>query len=244
MKKTITSKEIANMIDYALLKPQLTDEDIRKGVNLALKYNAGCIFVRPTDLDLAYEMTKDTKSNLATVIGFPHGDHSTAAKVADSMVCLEKGCDELDMVINIGKLKSGDLDFVYEDMKFVCDVIHAQGKICKVILETCYLTDEEVVTACKLAAKAGLDFVKTSTGFGNAGAKVHHLKIMSANISDTMEVKASGGIRNLDQLLSAVAAGATRIGASAIKEIVQKAELREKNGPILIEIKEDMGEGY
>lgn len=189
-------------------------------------------------------MTKNTQSKLATVIGFPHGDHSTKAKVTDSLVCLEKGCDELDMVINIGKLKSGDDKFVYEDMKAVCDVIHEQHKMCKVILETCYLTDDEIILACQLATKAGLDFVKTSTGFGSAGAKVNHLRLMTANISDSMEVKASGGIRNLDHLISAVAAGATRIGASAIKEIVEEAVLREKKGPIYIVIKEDMGEGY
>lgn len=250
MKKNITSKEIAQMIDYAILKPQITNEELTKSMDLAVKYGAGTIFVRPSDTKLAKKYLEGKNTKLASVVGFPHGTTLTSAKVAETKEMLDVGCDELDMVLNIAQLKSGNYNFVLEDIKAVNDKIHKAGKISKVILETCFLTDDEIIKACELCAEAKVDFVKTSTGFGSGGATIHALKIMRSTSPKSVNIKASGGIRTLAHALSAISVGATRLGTSAIKDIIENArEIENKNSNDLcyetdVTNINELGDGY
>ena len=189
----ITPHDIAKMLDHSTLQPFLTEEDIRKGCELAL----------------------------------------------------EEGCTELDMVINIGKMIAGDTLYVKNEIKLLADLAHAQGAILKVILETCYLTDEQKIECCKLAEAAGADFVKTSTGYGTKGCTIDDLKLMRASVSANVRVKGSGGIRDLDTVLSARAVGASRCGVSATAAIMAEAEKRFAEGTLL-EVTEltEMSGGY
>ncbi|MEX1376782.1 MAG: deoxyribose-phosphate aldolase [Eubacteriales bacterium] len=250
MKVKITSQEIAQMVDYAILKPQLTKDELTDLMDLAVKYGAGTIFVRPSDTPYAKEYLKDKNVRLASVVGFPHGTTLTSAKIAETKEMLEIGCDELDMVLNISQLKSGDYDAVYKDIQAVNELIHSKAKISKVILETCFLTDDEIKKACEICTKANVDFTKTSTGFGSNGATIHALKIMRANTPDTMGVKASGGIRTLEHALSAISVGVSRLGTSSIKEIVEKARKIENENPDNLYYETDtsnineLGDGY
>lgn len=227
MKIKISSTEIAQMIDYAILKPQVTNSKLTSCMDVATKYGAGTIFVRPSDVKYAKNYLKNKNAALASVVGFPHGTTITAAKIAETKELLNCGCDELDMVLNIAQLKSENYTFVYEDIKRVNNIIHNKNKISKVILEICFLTDDEIKKACEICTKVNVDFVKTSTGFGSGGATIHALKIMRVSTPKTIGVKASGGIRTLEHCLSAISVGCSRIGTSAIKEIVEKARKLE-----------------
>ena len=241
----ITPHDIAKMLDHSTLQPFLTAEDIRKGCELALKYDCASVCARPCDVPILAEMLKDSDVKVCTVIGFPHGSHETAIKVAEAKLALEEGCTELDMVINIGKLKHGDADYVENEIRQLAETAHAAGAILKVILETCYLTEEEKILACKLSTKAGADFVKTSTGYGSAGCTIEDLKLMRANTPETMRIKGSGGIRDLDTVLSARAVGASRCGVSATEKIMAEAEKRYAEGTLKeIDTLKEMGGGY
>ena len=198
----LTPKDIAAMLDHSTLQPWLTEDDIRRGCEVALKYQTASVCARPCDVPILSEMLKGSPVKVCTVIGFPHGAHQTAIKVAEAKHALAEGCEELDMVINIGKLKHGDADYVENEIRQLAETAHAAGAILKVILETCYLTEEEKILACKLSTKAGADFVKTSTGYGSAGCTIEDLKLMRANTPETMRIKGSGGIRDLDTVLS------------------------------------------
>lgn len=244
MPETLTSGQIAQMIDFALLKPDMSDQDIAGGIKTAILYGAGTVFVRPTDAEFAAEKLEGLPIKLASVVGFPYGFQPTCAKVTEALHLLDAGCQELDMVINIGQLKSGHLDFVKNDMAAVADVVHERGRIAKVIFENGYLTDAEKKAACRAAEAAGMDFVKTATGMGPGGATLSDLKLMRAASSSKVQVKAAGGIRSLDQLLSAVAVGATRIGTSAIIGIVTEARQRELSEPILVTETVPLGNKY
>ena len=226
----ITPHDIAKMLDHSTLQPFLTEEDIRKGCELALKYDCASVCARPCDVPILAEMLKGSDVKGCTVIGFPHGSHETAIKVAEAKLALEEGCTELDMVINIGKMIAGDTLYVKNEIKLLADLAHAHGAILKVILETCYLTDEQKITCCKLAEEAGADFVKTSTGYGSKGCTIDDLKLMRASVSAHIRVKGSGGIRDLDTVLSARAVGANRCGVSATAKIMEEAEKRYAEG--------------
>ena len=228
----LTPHDIAKMLDHSTLQPFLTDEEIRKGCELALQYDTASVCARPADMPIVAEMLKGSDVKVCTVIGFPHGAHRTAVKVAEAKQALADGCTELDMVINIGKLLGGDNDFVRDEIRQLADVCHASGAILKVILETCFLSDEQKVTACRLSEEAGADFVKTSTGYGTKGCTIADLKLMRASVSPRVQVKGSGGIRDLDTVLSARAAGATRCGVSATAKIMAEAEARYANGTL------------
>lgn len=229
----ITPHDIAKMLDHSTLQPYLTEEDIRKGCELALKYDCASVCARPCDVPILAEMLKGSDVKVCTVIGFPHGSHETAIKVAESKLALEEGCQELDMVLNIGKLLHGDLDYVKNEIKQIADLAHANGAIVKVILETCYLNDEQKKTACRLSEEAGADFVKTSTGYGSKGCTIDDLKLMRASVSDHVRVKGSGGIRDLDTVLSARAVGASRCGVSATAKIMEEAVARYAAGTLV-----------
>ena len=229
---SLTPKDIAAMLDHSTLQPWLTEADIRHGCEIALKYRTASVCARPGDVPVLAEMLRGSPVKVCTVIGFPHGAHETAVKVAEAELAIREGCQELDMVINIGRLKGGDTEYVEGEIRQIADVAHRGGAILKVILETCYLTDEEKVTACRLSERAGADFVKTSTGYGSAGCTMEDLKLMRASVSEAVRIKGSGGIRDLDTVLSARAAGADRCGVSATEKIMAEAEERYRNGTL------------
>ena len=218
--------EIARMLDHSMLQPWLTEEDIRKGCAIAVKYHTAAVCARPCDMKLVAQLLKGTGIAPCTVIGFPHGAHLTAVKVYEAEQALLDGCTELDMVINIGRMKAGDDAYVEADIRAVAEAAHRGGAILKVIIETCFLTDEEKVKACQLAEKAGADFVKTSTGYGTHGATPEDVALMRSAVSDRVKVKAAGGMRNLDAILAVRAAGADRCGVSATEAIMKEAEER------------------
>jgi deoxyribose-phosphate aldolase len=183
-------------------------------------------------MPLVVKLLRGSPVKPCTVIGFPHGAHKTETKVFEAKQALQDGCVELDMVLHIGKLLSGDDDYVRSDIAQVAEAAHAGGAILKVILETCYLNDEQKKRACKLAVQAGADFVKTSTGYGSKGCTIDDLKLMRAAVPSTVRVKGSGGIRDLDTVLAARAVGASRCGVSATEAIMEEAIRREAAGTL------------
>ena len=242
---SITPHDIAKMLDHSTLQPFLTEEDIRKGCELALKYDCASVCARPCDVPILAEMLKGSDVKVCTVIGFPHGSHETAIKVAEAKLALEEGCQELDMVLNIGKMIHGDHDYVKSEIKQIADLAHANNAIVKVILETCYLTDEQKKLACRLSEEAGADFVKTSTGYGSKGCTIDDLKLMRSAVSANVRVKGSGGIRDLDTVLSARAVGASRCGVSATAKIMEEAEARYAEGKLTeVDVIKEMEGGY
>ena len=199
-------------IDHTILNADATKEAVIKVIDEAKKYEFASVCLEPCWVSLAAERLKDSPVKVCTVIGFPLGANTKTVKAFEAKEAVENGADEVDMVLNIGALKSGDDALVLEDMKVVREA--AKDAVVKVILETCLLTDDEKKKACALAKEAGLDFVKTSTGFSTAGATVEDVKLMREAVGDTMGVKASGGIRDTKTAEAMIAAGASRIGAS------------------------------
>lgn len=241
----LTPHDIAKMLDHSTLQPFLTNEDIRKGCELALRYDTASVCARPCDMPLVAYLLRGSDVKVCTVIGFPHGTHRTAIKVAEAKQALADGCTELDMVINIGKLLGGDEDYVRDEIRQIVQVAHEAGALVKVILETCYLTDAQKVTACHLSEEAGADFVKTSTGYGTKGCTIQDLQLMRRSVSERVQVKGSGGIRDLDTVLSARAVGATRCGVSATAAIMAEAEKRYAEGTLQeVDTLKDMEGGY
>ena len=199
-------------IDHTILNADATKDAVIKVIDEAKKYEFASVCLEPCWVSLAAERLQDSPVKVCTVIGFPLGANTKTVKAFEAKEAVENGADEVDMVLNIGALKSGDEAMVLEDMKAVREA--AKNAVVKVILETCLLTDEEKKKACALAKEAGLDFVKTSTGFSTAGATVEDVKLMRDAVGDTMGVKASGGIRDTKTAEAMIAAGASRIGAS------------------------------
>lgn len=207
-------EEIARMIDHTSLKPEATEAQIRVLCEEAKKYNFASVCVNPVQVSLAAELLKGTEVKVCTVIGFPLGANTSTVKAFEASEAIKQGALEVDMVINVGKLKDKNYDFVKADIKAVVEA--AKGKaLTKVILETCLLTEEEKVIACKLSKEVGADFVKTSTGFNKAGATEEDIKLMRATVGDSMGVKASGGVRTNADAIAMINAGASRIGASS-----------------------------
>ena len=214
--------EIAAMIDHTQLKAFATRDQIETLCREAAEYHFASVCVNPCHVALAARLLKDTGVKVCTVIGFPLGANTPETKAFETRDAIRNGAQECDMVINVGALKDGDVDLVEKDIRAVVEA--ANGTLVKVIIETCYLTDEEKKLACKAAARAGADFVKTSTGFGTGGATPHDVALMRASIPDHMKVKASGGVHNYAEAMAVVEAGASRLGASAGIAIVQDAE--------------------
>ena len=230
--KTITYEQLAKVIDHSLLKPQLTEKDVLEGCELAARYHTATVCVKPCHVKLAVEALKDSDVLVSTVIGFPHGSNLTMIKVAEAEKAMDEGALELDMVLNIGQLRSGKHEYVRDDIKAVCDAAHARDVKVKVIFENAYLTDEEKVTACKLADEAGADWVKTSTGFAPGGATLPDLRLMRANIRDHVQVKAAGGVRSLPAIMDVIDAGVTRCGATATAKILDDFKAMKEGKPI------------
>ncbi len=227
---TLPSYEgLAKMIDHSLLKPELTEAEVVAGCELAKRYHVASVCVKPCYVALAARLLAGSDVAVGTVIGFPHGGSATAIKVAEARQAMADGAVELDMVINIGELRSGHSGYVCDEIRAVVDAAkgHANGQaIVKVILENAYLADEQKVLACKLAETAGADFVKTSTGFAPSGATLEDLRLMRASVSPKMQVKAAGGVRTLDAMLAVVEAGCTRVGATATAAILDEYKQR------------------
>src|SRR5512139_1702006 len=228
--ETITYEQLAKVIDHSLLRPELTEADVLAGCELAARYHTATVCVKPCHVGLAKEALKDSDVLVSTVVGFPHGGNLTEIKVAEAHKAMDEGALELDMVLNIGQLRSGKHDFVRADIQAVCDAAHARGVKVKVIFENAYLTEDEKITACRLSEAAGADWVKTSTGFAPSGATLEDLKLMRANVSEKVQVKAAGGVRTLDALLAVIDAGCTRCGATATAAILDEFEKRQKEG--------------
>jgi len=212
---------LARMIDHTLLKPDATSDKIAQLCFEARKYHFASVCVNPTHVKLCADLLRGSDVKVCTVIGFPLGATSTEVKVFETRNALENGATEIDMVLNIGALKAGETELVARDIREVVSVVHAAGALVKVIIETALLTDEEKVVACLLAKEAGADYVKTSTGFSGGGATVHDIELMRKTVGPTIGVKASGGIHSHEDAAALVAAGATRIGASAGVKIIQ-----------------------
>jgi deoxyribose-phosphate aldolase len=213
--------ELARYIDHAILKPDAKDSDVIKLCREALEYKFASVCVNPYHVKLADSFLHGTEVKVCTVIGFPLGATTKEVKSFEAAQAIESGAAEIDMVLNVGALKSGKLEAVEEDIRSVADVCKGKALL-KVIIETCLLTDEEKVTACEISKKAGADFVKTSTGFSTGGATVSDIALMRRTVGPEMGVKASGGIRTLDSALKLIEAGATRIGASASISILNE----------------------
>ena len=224
---TVTERDIAKAIDHSLLRPELDDAFVEDGCRLAAEYDVASVCVRPADVRRAAAILAGTDVAVGTVIGFPHGSHRTETKVFEARQALADGATELDMVIQIGALKSGRDAEVLADIAAVVDVAHAAGAIVKVIFENAYLTDEEKVRACHLSEAAGADFVKTSTGFAPGGATHEDLALMRRSVSAHIQVKAAGGVRTLDALLDVMALGVTRVAATATKAIIDDFRARK-----------------
>jgi deoxyribose-phosphate aldolase len=215
----VSYQQLAGTIDHSLLKPQLTLDDVVRGCALAARYEVASVCVRPSDVALAGAELIDTSVAVGTVVSFPHGDSLTTTKAFESVKAIEDGAVELDMVLNIGLLLSGELSRVEDDIRAVVEVA-AGIAIVKVILENAYLTDEQKVQACRLAEAAGADYVKTSTGYAPTGATLEDLRLMRASVGQQMKIKAAHGVRTLDALLAVIEAGADRCGATATAVIL------------------------
>ena len=224
-------QNIAAMIDHTLLKPDVTPDQIAQLCYEARKYGFASVCINPAHVKLCADLLRGTNVKVCTVIGFPLGASSPEVKVYETETALREGATEIDMVINIGALKGGDHTLVARDIQGVVQVTHAAGAIVKVIIETSLLTDDEKVTACLLAKEAGADYVKTSTGFAGGGATVQDVALMRRVVGPEMGIKASGGVRTFEEAKSMVAAGATRIGASAGVKIVQGEQEVMKTTP-------------
>jgi deoxyribose-phosphate aldolase len=223
----LTERQIAKTIDHSLLRPELDDAFIEAGCRLAAEYDVASVCVRPVDVARATAYLAGTDVKVGTVIGFPHGSSTTATKLHEAQGALVDGAVELDMVIDIGALKSGRDNDVMADIAALVSLAHARGAIVKVILENAYLTDDEKVRGSRLTEAAGADFVKTSTGFAPGGATHEDLALMRRTVSPHVQIKAAGGVRTLDALIDVMNLGVTRVGATATKVIIDDFRARK-----------------
>jgi deoxyribose-phosphate aldolase len=218
-----TDDRLAHMIDHTILKPEATQDEIAQLCFEARKYNFASVCVNSTNVKLCAQLLESSGIPICTVVGFPLGAMPTDVKVFETQQAIREGASEVDMVINVGALKSKDYELVEEDIASIARICHANGVILKVIIEAALLTDEEKVVACQLAKVAGADFVKTSTGFGPGGATVEDVALMRRVVGPSIGVKAAGGIRTYEDAQKMIAAGASRLGASASVKIMQGA---------------------
>ena len=214
--------ELAKMMDHTILKAVATPADVKNICEEALKINAASVCVNPFHVPQVKELLAGSDVKVCTVVGFPLGANTSEVKAFETKDAIGKGAEEVDMVINIGALLAGDAETVYKDIQAVVDA--ANGTLVKVIIETCYLNDEQKRIACELSLKAGADFVKTSTGFGTGGATPHDIELMRSVVGNQMKIKASGGIRAYEDAMAVVAATADRLGVSASLAILEEIE--------------------
>src|SRR5262245_26511885 len=229
-----TYSELANTIDHSLLNPTLTAADLEAGCKLALAYDVASVCIMPYYLKRCAEMLRGSTVMASTTIGFPHGGHTTAAKVAEAKQAIADGGQELDMVVNISQVLRGEWDYVRQDIAAVIDVAHAAGAKVKVIFENCYLKDEHKTRLCQICGDLNADWVKTSTGYGTGGATMEDLTLMRKHAPPHVQVKAAGGVRDLDTLLKVRDLGVTRCGASRTKEMLDECRKRLGLPPIQV----------
>ena len=215
-----TARIIAKTIDHSLLKPEMTREEVKAGCEIAKKYDVASVCCKPSDVQFCADLLKGTDVLVGTVVGFPHGTTTTEVKVFETKQAVADGATEIDMVINIGHLKSGMNAEVQADINAVVDA--SAGHTVKVILENAYLTDEEKVTACKLSEAAGAHYVKTSTGYAPTGASIADIKLMKASVSPHIKIKSAGGVRTLDSLMEYLDAGISRSGATTTAVMIDE----------------------
>jgi deoxyribose-phosphate aldolase len=221
-----TYRDIAKTIDHALLNPTLTASDLERGIQLALAYDVASVCILPYYLKRCAERLRGSTVKAGTTIGFPHGGHATAAKLAEARQALADGGEELDMVVNVSQVISGEWGYVSDDIRAVIDAAHEAGRKVKVIFENCYLNDAQKIRLCEICGELSADWVKTSTGFGTGVATLEDLQLMRKHALPGVQVKASGGIRDLDTLLRMRAMGVTRVGASGTAGILDECRKR------------------
>ena len=230
---TVTVAEIAAMIDHALLKPEMTPDEVLQGCSEAAKLGVWSVCVKPADVGLAIKAVAGTSTKVCAVVSFPHGNSASHVKIVETQQAVADGAREIDLVLNIARLRAGESDYVGDEIRGVVEAAHAANCLVKVILETAYLTDDQIANGSQLAEQAGADFVKTSTGFAASGATVAAMRVMAESASPAVRLKASGGIRSLDRALEFVALGVTRLGVSASEGILAEAAVRvAKHGVI------------
>jgi deoxyribose-phosphate aldolase len=217
-----TLEQVAKTIDHSILKPDFTYSDVEAGAALALKFNTASYCIRPMDVAAAAKALAGSTVNVCTVIGFPHGSTTSATKVFETNDAIANGATEIDMVLNVSALLSGDFDYVEKDIRGVVEAAHSKGASVKVIFETAFLNDEQIIKACELTESAGADYVKTSTGFASEGATTHNVALMKKTVGDRLKVKSSGGVRTLDQLIDYMDLGVTRSGCSATAQVLEE----------------------
>jgi deoxyribose-phosphate aldolase len=221
-----TYSDVATMIDHSLLNPTLTSADLEAGCRLARAYEVASVCIMPFALKRCAELLAGSTVKSSTTIGFPHGANTTAIKLAETLQALQDGGEELDMVVNISQVLSGNWDSVRADIRAVTDATHAAGQRVKVIFENCYLNDVQKIRLCEICGELGVDWVKTSTGYGSGGATMEDLALMRKHSPANVQVKAAGGVRDLDTLLKIRELGVTRCGASRTQEILDEANRR------------------
>ena len=221
-----TLADLAKMIDHSLLQPILTDADLEAGCRIAIEYGVASVCIKPYAVALAAKLLAGSGVFTSTVVGFPHGGHRTRTKVYEANVAIDDGAVELDMVVNIGKVLTGDWSYVADDVKQVIDAAHKRSAKVKVIFENCFLKDEHKKELCRICGDAGADGVKTSTGYGDSGATLDDLKLMRAHSPPSVQVKAAGGVRSFETLMAVREIGVTRVGATATKAILDDAKAK------------------
>lgn len=221
-----TYRDISKMIDHSLLNPALTIRDLEMGCTLARRYDVASVCILPFYLRRCVDMLAGSGVHPGTTVGFPHGGHTTAVKLTEAEHALNDGGEELDMVINISKVLSGEWNYVDAELRAITELVHSRGRKLKVIFENCYLNDGQKIRLCEICADVGVDWVKTSTGYGTGGATLDDLSLMLEHSPDSVEVKAAGGIRDLNKLLTVRKMGVTRVGASATRVILDECRRR------------------
>jgi len=222
----VTCTDIANMIDHSLLQQTLTDAELDQGCALAKEYNVASVCIKPYYVKRATQLLAGSTVAVGTTIGFPHGGHVTAIKVAEAVQAIQDGARELDMVVNIGKVLSKDWAYVSDDIRAVVELAHRQGALVKVIFENCFLQDEHKERLCQICGEVRADFVKTSTGYGATGATDDDLRLMRRCSPPHVQVKAAGGVRTLERLLAVRQLGVSRVGATATRAILEECRSR------------------
>lgn len=229
----MTKKELARFIDHSVLHPTATEKDLEEGCRIAKQYQTATVCIKPYMVERAAELLEGSGIGICTVIGFPHGSNTTDLKVIETIEACRNGATEIDMVVNVGKVLEGDWDYVENEISEIMDAAMEHNAILKVIFETDFLQDEHKIKLCEICSSLHVAFVKTSTGFGfvkqgsgafqTTGATLHDIQLMRQHCGEDIQIKASGGIRNLKDMLSFIEAGATRIGASATAAIIDDA---------------------
>jgi deoxyribose-phosphate aldolase len=225
-----TYAAVAKMMDHSLLQQTLTDADLEAGCRVAREYDVASVCIKPYGVKLAASVLAGSTVAVGTTVGFPHGGHVTAVKVAEAQAAMADGARELDMVVNIGKVLGKDWAYVARDIRQVVEAAHRGGALVKVIFENCFLKDEHKEQLCRICGEVGADFVKTSTGYGESGATDDDLRLMRRCAPPHVRVKAAGGVRTYDRLLAVRALGVTRVGATATKAILDECKARLESG--------------